>query len=71
MANIASYQHIQSNPAMVWNITHNLNNYPIVDVMVDENGVLTKIIPKNIFVINLNTCQIEFSSARTGQARLV
>jgi hypothetical protein len=71
MANNVSYQHVQASASALWTVTHNLNNYPIVDVMVDNDGVLTKIIPKNIRVINLNTCQIEFSSPRTGQARLV
>lgn len=71
MANIASYQHIQSVASDTWVITHNLNNYPIVDVMVDHNGTLTKIIPKDVIVINMNTCQVKFSQPRTGQARLV
>jgi hypothetical protein len=66
-----TYQHIQSEPSAIWTVVHNLNNYPIVDVMVIENNVLQKIIPKDIVVVNMNTCEIHFSTVRTGQARLV
>lgn len=71
MANIVTYQHIQTIASDTWVIDHNLNNYPIVDVMVDNNGALTKIIPKDVIVISMNTCQVKFSQPRTGQARLV
>lgn len=66
-----TYQHVQSTPASVWQVNHNLNNYPIIDVMVLENGTLQKIIPKDIVIIDMNNCEIRFSSNRTGQARMV
>lgn len=70
-AALQSCQFVQSTPAAVWAINHNLNNYPIVDVMVDYDGSLTKIIPQSIVIIDMNNCEIHFSTPRTGQARLV
>lgn len=58
-------------PLAVWTIEHNLGVYPIVDTMIDYNGALTKIIPKEVIVTSLNTVEIHFSVPRTGQARVV
>jgi hypothetical protein len=66
-----SYQHIQDTASTTWSINHNLNNYPIIDVMVDVNGLLTKIIPHEVLVIDMNNCQITFSIPYSGQARMV
>ena len=70
-AALQSYNHVQTTPALVWTVTHYLHNFPIVDVMVDYEGSLQKIIPKAIKVLDENTCEIHFSTPRTGQARLV
>lgn len=70
-AALLTFQHKQDTPAAIWVINHYLHNYPIVDVMVNEEGKLQKIIPKDIKVIDENTCEIHFSTPRTGQARLV
>lgn len=71
MPAVLSYQHTQITPSAIWTVVHSLNNYPIVDVMVNENGSLQKIIPKDIKVIDMNICEVHFSTLRTGQARLV
>lgn len=71
MAMLVTYQHTQDTASDVWTVNHNLNNYPIVDVMVYENGVMQKIIPLAVKIIDMNNCEIHFSTQRTGQARLV
>jgi len=68
---ITAYEHVQTVAAQVWTVTHNLNTYPVVDVLVYDNGSLVKIIPLDILFINMNTVEIRFSSNRTGQARLL
>jgi hypothetical protein len=71
MPALQSYQHFQSAPSALWSINHNLGVFPVTDVMVDYNGVLTKIIPMGINVIDLNNVEIHFSTPYTGQARMV
>lgn len=68
---ITPFGHNQTVAAQVWTVNHNLNTYPIVDVLVYDNGSLVKIIPLDILFIDMNTVEIHFSSNRTGQARLV
>jgi hypothetical protein len=72
MARAVTYQHTQSSPASVWQVNHNLNNYPIVDVMISyTTGELVKIIPMDIRIIDMNNCEIHFSQPQKGQARMV
>lgn len=68
------FQFTQSTPSALWAVNHNLGVYPIVDCLVNDpsnGGNLVKIIPMNVFVIDLNNVTIQFSQPRTGQARLV
>lgn len=66
-----TYQHNQSTPSALWEITHNLGVYPIVDVYVNIDGNMEKILPKDIIRINDNVVNIEFSSPFAGVARIV
>lgn len=63
----------QSTPATIWTLEHNLYGngsmgIPVVDVLVTVNGVVTKINPKSITIIDNSTVEIEFSTAQAGIA---
>lgn len=66
-----TFQHVQDTPSENWNVTHNLGVFPIVDVLVELEGVLTKIIPMEIILVDENTIRIEFSKPFHGSARMV
>lgn len=70
MQNVHSHTHEQTTPSATWTITHGLSCRPTVNVKVMHEGVLTGILPKNITFPDINTVVVEFSSARTGEARL-
>ena len=63
--------YIQATPAVAWTITHNFGQKVIADTWVDVNGTLTKILPKKVTNVNDNTLMIEFTTARSGSARLI
>lgn len=71
MPAITAHQHVQSAPLATWTINHNLGVYPVVDVVVNYEGAVTKIIPSDIVIIDLNTIEIRFSVPYSGEARLV
>jgi hypothetical protein len=71
MAGLVTYQHTQDAAAQTWFVNHNLGVFPIVDVLVDVGGVLTKIIPMDIVLVNENSIRIEFSKPYSGAARMV
>ncbi len=55
-----------------WVITHNLGTPAVaVDVFVNFNGGLEKIIPANIELTSNTVMTVTFSSAQTGIARIV
>ena len=62
--------HVQSSASSTWTITHGLNCMPCVGVKVHEDGVLTEILPKSITYPDTSTVVVEFTVARTGEARL-
>lgn len=67
-----SYTHTQDASANVWSINHNLGtNAPIVSVNVNVDSTLTKILPKDIRVIDSDNIEIEFSIPYTGVARII
>lgn len=66
----ATYTHTQLTPSTVWSINHNLNGYPIIDVLFNDNGVLTKIIPSSVVLVDDNNVTITFTQNYTGIARL-
>lgn len=64
-----SYKHVQTSPASTWVVQHNFNANPVSDVFIDNNGMLEKILPESVIVINSNTLQINFSTTKTGEVR--
>jgi hypothetical protein len=66
-----SYNHTQTDPANVWVIPHGLMGYPIVDAYIMNEGVLERIMPAAITYVDLNTCNVVFSTPRAGYATVV
>ena len=61
----------QSDTAAVWTIEHNLGGMPAIDVTVNVNGQVQKILPLKVEATDDNTLAVHFSSPQTGTARLV
>lgn len=66
-----NFFHIQTSPSQVWTITHSLGIYPLSEVFVHYEGEIQKILPLSVVHPDLNTTEISFSSAMTGQVRLI
>lgn len=65
------YEHVQDVASDVWNITHNMNALPVVDVFfIDRFGKLSKLIPMEVKCTTLNTMSIHFAAPRVGKAIL-
>jgi hypothetical protein len=60
----------QSTPASIWNITHGVG-YPIIDVYVEINGKLEKMMPQKVEHISSSQSKIYFSAPTAGIAKLV
>jgi hypothetical protein len=59
----------QTTPSSNWTVTHNLDTLqPAVDVWVDDGGITTAILPKQIQTTNANTLNINFSIPMSGTA---
>lgn len=71
------YRHSQIEPADHWLIKHNLgsNNgsqgVPIVDVIVTVGGVVQRIIPKDVDIIDIDTIVISFTAPYAGTASVI
>lgn len=64
-----SYTHTQSSASATWTIVHNLGtNAPVVDAFVDFNGQKTKILPKEVEIVDSTTIKVIFSTPKTGSA---
>ena len=69
MTTSCSHNHEQDVAATTWTIVHNLGTYaPVIDVYIDINGSRSKILPKEVNVIDNTTVQVVFSEARAGSA---
>lgn len=62
------YQHTQAAASASWVIAHNLGLYPSIDVYINYQGGVQKILPMAITFDTVNQCTVTFSSARTGFA---
>lgn len=68
---VFTHNHEQTVPAAEWIITHSLNTRaPCVDVFIDYEGERTKILPKDVIVVDNKTVKIVFTSLRTGVAAI-
>lgn len=67
----AGYSHKQEHANTVWSIPHNLDRTNVlVDVFVNWQGGLQKILPKSVSPVDSNTLRVEFSVPLTGEARV-
>lgn len=67
-----AHTHTQTIPQQVWQVTHKRGTLaPVVDCFIDVDGVSTKILPYDLRVITANTIEIEWTTPRTGTARIV
>lgn len=66
----------QSTPATTWTLVHNLKGggstgVPAVDILVTVGGVVTKMIPKSVTIIDSSTVEVTFSTPQSGTAIVV
>ena len=71
----AVFKYAQSTPSDTWIIQHNLGGngsqgIPMVDVYIDYEGTRQKVLC-NVTMTNRNTCTLEFSVPRTGEAIII
>lgn len=64
-ASTSNYVHNQTTPSASWTVVHNLNRYPSVEVVVNNEVVLA-----DVSHIDLNNLSIVFANATTGFAIL-
>lgn len=66
------FNHTQSIPSLVWDITLPFTGLPVVDVLVDTGvAELTKIMPNSVVMVSDRQVQITFTTAYSGEARVV
>jgi hypothetical protein len=71
MTTLATYTHTQNTLSSTWVITHNLNTTNInIDVIVEYNSSLEKILPNAIEVVDSNTVHVVFTNSFIGSARI-
>jgi hypothetical protein len=62
-----SFTYTQTTPQSVWNVNHNLDvPNPVVDVWVDDNGITTIMLPKQIRLVDTNRLEITFTIPVAG-----
>lgn len=72
MAALGEYNHTESIAATVWTVAHGLGTVNVtVDVIMLNGADLEKVMPLSIVVVDINTVKITFSSAQSGNARIV
>lgn len=69
------YTHVQDTAASEWDIQHNLGGngttgMPIVDVFIDNNGDLEKVIAQ-VEIVDVNNIKVIFSNSHTGKAIII
>lgn len=63
------HAHIQQTPASTWTIVHGLFTEELTaEVFIDDGGILVKMIPKTVTIVDESTVEITFSDAQGGQA---
>lgn len=63
---MAKYIHDQSAPSSTWTVNHDLGSEPICDILVIDNGVLTKTFPLTLEHVDTSQMVITFSIPRQG-----
>jgi len=64
---VYSHNHKQEEASLKWTVVHNLGTFaPVVDVITLHEGVMQKMIPQSVKVINNRTVEVSFSTPRAG-----
>jgi len=66
-----SVLHTQTTASNTWVVDYRFDGYPVVDVLIDVNGVKTKILPASVTRTSTGTVTITFTSPQTGVARVI
>lgn len=65
-------EHVQENPATTWVINHNKHRSVCIDVVVEFDGKMEKILPWRIqHSEDFNTTTVKFTTPMKGVARIV
>ena len=64
------FQFEQAIPSSTWEIEHNLNRYPIVDVWFVNEGETVRLNPNQVTYVDPNNVTISFSIPQSGFAVL-
>lgn len=65
------YTHIQSTASDVWDIDYNMDLVPIVEILIDNNGVFEKMLPMTIERISNRRVKVYFSQPFAGKAHIL
>jgi hypothetical protein len=68
---IAMVRHVQEEASDAWLIRHSQHGYPLIDVFIEYEDAVQKIIPQEIEYVDDNTVRVRFSSPRTGYATVI
>jgi hypothetical protein len=60
------WQYEQTTPATTWSIYHAFDQKPLVDILVNDGGVLKKAFPLSMIHVDNNNIQITWTAARAG-----
>jgi hypothetical protein len=67
---VKTYTHEQTVPSTTWDVMHMMGSkYINIDVIVNYNGQLETILPKNIVNLTDDQTQVTFNTPFTGFAR--
>lgn len=63
-----TFEFAQLTPSSTWVIQHNLNQYPIIDIFVQYEGEMQKVMPVSLQYTDANSCVVQFSTPLAGIA---
>lgn len=67
----STYKHTQATPNTLWEINHKLGRTVVLDCYVWFQGSLQKIMPLKVEKITDDLTHIQFSTAFSGEARVI
>lgn len=65
------FNYTQSTPSDIWTITYPFTGTPVIDVLVNINGTMTKMVPQTTKILSPSSVQLTFTQAFAGIARIV
>lgn len=65
------FTHYQTTESDLWDITYPMKMVPVVEVLINNNGQLEKIIAFKVERVTDSRIKIYFSEPRSGQAHLI